>query len=95
VAARTYALANAAQFDEDGYDICATPRCQAYGGAASEHPLSDRAVALTNGQIATWQGRPIDALYTAIDIVRRQKIVNLRTAVRQGREEQGPIGNAL
>jgi stage II sporulation protein D len=65
VAARTYALANAAQFDEDGYDICATPRCQAYGGAAAEHPLSDRAVESTRGQIATWEGKPIDALYTA------------------------------
>ena len=65
VAARTYALANKAQFDEDGFDICASPRCQAYGGAAAEHPLSDRAVALTKGEIATWEGRPIDALYTA------------------------------
>jgi len=65
VAARTYALANALQFDEDGYDICATPRCQAYGGASAEHPLSDRAVAATRGETATWQGKPIDALYTA------------------------------
>ncbi len=65
VAARTYAIANASQFDEDGFDICATPRCQAYGGASAEHPLSDRAVAETRGEIATWQGRPIDALYTA------------------------------
>jgi stage II sporulation protein D len=65
VAARTYALANAAQFDEDGYDICATPRCQAYGGADAEHPLSDRAVTETRGEIVSWQGRPIDALYTA------------------------------
>lgn len=65
VAARTYALANARQFDEAGFDICATPRCQAYGGASAEHPLSDRAVAETRGEIATWQGKPIDALYTA------------------------------
>jgi stage II sporulation protein D len=65
VAARTYALANALQFDEDGYDICATPRCQAYGGASAEHPLSDRAVAETRGEIVTWQGRPINAMYTA------------------------------
>ena len=65
VAARTYAIANAAQFEEDGFDICATPRCQAYGGASVEHPLSDRAVAETRGEIATWEGRPIDALYTA------------------------------
>jgi stage II sporulation protein D len=65
VAARTYALANASQFDEDGYDICATPRCQAYGGAGAEHPLSDRAVSETKGEIVSFQGKPIDALYTA------------------------------
>ena len=65
VAARTYAVANASQFEDDGYDICATPRCQAYGGAAAEHPLSDRAVESTRGEVAVWQGKPIDALYTA------------------------------
>jgi stage II sporulation protein D len=65
VAARTYAIANAGQFEDDGYDICATPRCQAYGGASAEHPLSDRAIAETKGEVATWEGKPIDALYTA------------------------------
>jgi stage II sporulation protein D len=65
VAARTYATANMGQFEDDGYDICATPRCQAYGGASAEHPLSDRAIAETRGEIATWGGKAIDALYTA------------------------------
>lgn len=65
VAARTYAVAHLGQFEEEGFDICATPRCQAYGGAAAEHPLSDRAVAATAGEIALWEGKPIDALYTA------------------------------
>ena len=65
VAARTYALANLGQFEEGGYDLCATPRCQAYGGATAEHPLSDRAIAATKGEILTWEGKPIAALYTA------------------------------
>jgi len=65
VAARTYAIANAGQFEDEGFDICATPRCQAYGGADAEHPLSDRAVAETRGEIASFEGKPIDALYTA------------------------------
>ena len=65
VAARTYAVVHEGQFGEDGFDICASPRCQAYGGASAEHPLSDRAVAETAHRIATWQGKPIDALYTA------------------------------
>lgn len=65
VAARTYAWRNRGQFEEEGFDLCATPRCQAYGGASAEHPLSDRAVAVTRGEIAVWNGRPIQALYTA------------------------------
>ncbi|HEX4823109.1 MAG TPA: SpoIID/LytB domain-containing protein [Candidatus Polarisedimenticolaceae bacterium] len=65
VAARTYAMANAGQFEDEGFDICATPRCQAYGGAEAEHPLSDRAVSETRGEIASYEGKPIDALYTA------------------------------
>jgi stage II sporulation protein D len=65
VAARTYAWRNLGQFDEDGYDLCATPRCQVYGGAAAEHPLSDRAVASTSGEFLAWEGKPISALYTA------------------------------
>jgi stage II sporulation protein D len=65
VAARTYAWRNRGQFEELGFDICASPRCQVYAGAAAEHPLSDRAVSATHGEILTWRGEPIDALYTA------------------------------
>lgn len=65
VAARTYAVANLGQFEEGGYDLCATPRCQAYGGAAAEHPLSDRAIAATAAEVLTWESKPIAALYTA------------------------------
>jgi len=32
VAARTYTLRNLGEFGREGYDICATPRCQVYGG---------------------------------------------------------------
>lgn len=65
VAARTYVIANRGQFEEEGFDICATPRCQVYGGTAAEHPLSDRAIAATRGEILTYGGTPIAALYTA------------------------------
>ena len=65
VAARTYAWRNKGQFLDEGYDLCATPRCQVYAGADAEHPLSDRAVQETRGQVVTWEGRPIVALYTA------------------------------
>jgi stage II sporulation protein D len=65
VAARTYAWRNRGQFEDEGFDLCHTPRCQVYAGAAAEHPLSDRAVAETRGQILAWEGEPISALYTA------------------------------
>ena len=65
VAARTYAWRNKGQFGDEGFDLCATPRCQVYSGADAEHPLSDRAVTATRGQILTWNDQPIVALYTA------------------------------
>jgi peptidoglycan hydrolase-like amidase len=66
VAARTYALRNlGSEFAAEGFDVCATPRCQVYGGLDAEHPLSDRAVAETAGEILVHRGEPIDALYSA------------------------------
>lgn len=65
VAARTYTIANRGQFTQDGYDICDTARCQVYGGQSAEHAVSDFAVAQTAGLIATYEGRPINALYTS------------------------------
>ncbi|HXI12826.1 MAG TPA: SpoIID/LytB domain-containing protein [Thermoanaerobaculia bacterium] len=65
LAARTYAVRNLGQFRPEGFDICPTPACQVYKGFATEEPLSDRAIQETAGQIITWQGKPIDALYTS------------------------------
>ncbi len=65
VAARTYALRNLGQFQARGYDICATAACQVYKGKSTESPLSDRAVEETRGIAATYQGTPIEALYTS------------------------------
>ncbi len=65
IAARTYAVRNLGQFRREGYDICAGPACQAYNGSSGEEALTDRAVRETAGLVATYQGQPIDALYTA------------------------------
>ncbi|HEX4951900.1 MAG TPA: SpoIID/LytB domain-containing protein [Thermoanaerobaculia bacterium] len=65
VAARTYTLRNLGLFELEGYDLCATPRCQVYGGLDVEHPLSDRAVAETVDQVLIFDGRPIESFYTA------------------------------
>jgi stage II sporulation protein D len=65
VAARTYAVRNLGQFRAEGYDICPGPTCQAYKGFSGEEPLSDQAVKETAGLIATYNGQPIDALFTS------------------------------
>ena len=65
VAARTYAVRNLGQYGTEGYDICPGPACQAYNGFGGEADMSTRAVRDTAGLILTYNGQPIDALYTA------------------------------
>lgn len=65
IAARTYALRNRGQFSSQGFDLLPTTRSQVYRGLSSEHPLSTRAVNETRGLIATFEGEPINALYTS------------------------------
>jgi stage II sporulation protein D len=65
MAARTYAISRMGEYRAEGYDICATPSCQVYGGYTTEHPLSNRAVDETKLLVITWGGKPIDALYTS------------------------------
>ncbi|HEV8241000.1 MAG TPA: SpoIID/LytB domain-containing protein [Thermoanaerobaculia bacterium] len=65
VAARTYAARNLGEFRAEGFDICATPRCQVYGGMEAEHPRSDEAIAATRGEVLLWHDQPIDALFSS------------------------------
>ncbi len=65
IAARTYALRNRGQFLSQGFDLLPTTRSQVYRGIASETALSTRAVDQTRGIIATYNGEPINALYTS------------------------------
>src|SRR5207344_3603383 len=65
VAARTYIQRNMGQYKNEGYDICATDACQVYFGAGTEDPLSTQAVRETRGMIATYNGQPINALYSS------------------------------
>jgi len=65
IAARTYAIRNRGQFASEGYDLLPTTRSQVYRGLTSEQPLSSRAVDETRGLVATYNGEPINALYTS------------------------------
>lgn len=65
LAARTYAVKRLGDFATEGYDICPTAACQVYKGKATEEALSDQAVKETAGLIMTFNGEPIDALFTS------------------------------
>lgn len=66
VAARSYVLHNLGEFEAEGFDVCATTRCQVFGGVAGEQSLTDRAVRETSGLVLmTREGVPADTLYTA------------------------------
>lgn len=65
VAARTYAVANKGKRASEGFDLVDTPLDQVYGGAGGEQPLTDQATRETAGLVATFDGKPIQALFTA------------------------------
>ncbi len=63
IAARTYLATHLAR--HDNYDIEGDTRDQEYDGLAGEATSTVRAVDRTAGLIATYNGRPIEALYSA------------------------------
>ncbi len=77
VAARTYALAHRGQFDAEGYDLCATPKCQVYAGLGAEDPLSSAAVDETRGLVLASGGRFADALFVSTCGGRTEDVENV------------------
>ncbi len=65
VAARTYALKNLGRHSALGFDLTDTQSSQVYGGLSAEHPLSNRAVEETAGEVITYKNELINALYTS------------------------------
>ena len=61
VAARSYALANAAK--DRPFDVYGDGRSQVYNGVAAESPLSDAAVDATKHQVVLYQGKPADTMF--------------------------------
>ena len=77
VAARTYIVRNMGQYRRDNYDICDTDACQVYFGAGTEEALATRAVEETRGVIATYNDRPINALYSSTCGGRTESVENI------------------
>ncbi len=65
VAARTYALKHLGRNRSLGFDLTDTQSSQVYGGLSAEHPLSNRAVEETSGEVITYKNELINALYTS------------------------------
>lgn len=66
VASRTYALYQIDHAPPGSlFDVAGSTVSQAYGGYAAENPNSTAAVAQTSGQVLTYQGQVIDAVFSA------------------------------
>ncbi|MEM9976157.1 MAG: SpoIID/LytB domain-containing protein [Cyanobacteria bacterium P01_D01_bin.2] len=65
VLARTYALRNLRRFAIDNYELCADTQCQVYRGLSGTVQRADRAIATTQGEVLTYEGELIDALYSS------------------------------
>lgn len=65
IAARSYAMKNLRRMAILGYDLDDTAACQVYGGYFSEDPRTTQAVKETNGQLLTYHGQIIDAVYSS------------------------------
>jgi SpoIID/LytB domain protein len=65
ILARTYVLASRHRFQVDNYELCADTQCQVYRGLQDTSAQADQAIAATRGQVLTYDGRVIDALYSS------------------------------
>ena len=65
VAARTYTISHLQARAEHGFDVFASVMDQVYRGADGEDELCNEAIRRTAGQVLRYQGREIDAYYSA------------------------------
>jgi stage II sporulation protein D len=65
VAARSYALGNRDAYDDEGFDMVDTVWSQVYKGVRIESRMGSQAVRETRGMVATYNGKPINAMFTS------------------------------
>lgn len=66
VAARSYTIRKIGRFKDQPYDVDDTVRTQVYRGTEREDPRTTSAVRATAGQILTYNGAVVDAIYGAV-----------------------------
>ncbi len=77
VAARTYALGNKDNYDAEGFDVVDTIWSQVYKGVAIETAMGTQAVNSTRGMVATYEGKPINAMFTSTCGGRTEDVKNI------------------
>lgn len=65
VAARTYAMTKLGAHTGSGYQLCDTTACQVYKGYSNEAASTTAAVKATAGEVACYNGSPIEAVFSA------------------------------
>lgn len=63
VAARSFIYNSLKKHAAEGYNLCDTTHCQAYGGIGSEHLNTNTSVDDTFGLVATYNGLPANTVY--------------------------------
>ncbi|WP_304508531.1 SpoIID/LytB domain-containing protein [Anaerotignum sp.] len=65
IAARTYAMTMLNTHISLGYQLCDTTNCQVYKGYSGEASRTSQAVEATSGEVACYNGKPIEAYFSA------------------------------
>jgi len=63
IASRSYALSRMDRHQAEGYHFCDGTHCQVYVGASREQPSTTGAVNTTHNMVATYDDKPINAVY--------------------------------
>lgn len=65
LAARTYAMTKLNAHKSSGYELCDTINCQVYKGYSGENSKTNGIVDETEGEIICYNGKPIEAVFSA------------------------------
>ena len=65
IAARSYTLANMGRFSNRGFDLMGSVRSASYRGAGNEAERTNAAVDASQGQVLTYDGKILNAVYSA------------------------------
>ena len=64
VAARTYAMTKLGAHTGSGYQLCDGTNCQVYKGCSNEAAATTAAIDATEGEVACYNGSPIEAVFS-------------------------------